>query len=246
MCSCNCNYLQDKIVIITGAGGGIGSAMTNLFLNSGAIIYAVERREGSLDNIVHPNLIPVYMDITSSEQIRSLFMKIKKESGRLDVLVNNAGVMLDAVIGMITKEQIETTYAINVFAVIDMIQYGVKFFRKQRSGSIINLASIMGTHGDVNKMLYSSSKGAIVAMTKSAAKELAPYGIRVNAISPGSVDTPLLSGLSVEIMEQTIKTIKIGKLAQPDDIAQLALFLASDNSSYITGQIIGVDGCMII
>lgn len=243
---CNSDRLENKVAIVTGAGGGIGRAITTLFSQNGATVYAVEQKEGTLGDIASDRIIPIYMDITDSSEVKSLFMRIKKEVNKLDVLVNNAGVMLDAVIGMISKEQIATTYAVNVFAVIDFIQYGAKFFKRQGSGSIINLASIMGTNGDSSKMLYSSSKGAIVAMTKAAAKELAPNGIRVNAISPGTVDTNLLAGVSADLMAKTLNSIKMGRLAQPSDIAKLALFLASDESSYITGQIIGIDGCMIV
>ena len=147
---------------------------------------------------------------------------------------------------MISREQIESTYSVNVFAVIDMLQYASKFFKRQQTGSIINLASIMGTYGEAGKMLYSSSKGAIISLTKAAAKELAPQNIRVNAIAPGTVDTSLLSGLTPQQIDKTISSIGFGRLAKPDEIAKVALFLASDMSQYVTGQIIGVDGGMVV
>lgn len=247
---CNSKSLEGKVALITGAGRGIGRATTELFLKNGATVFAIERTEGTLDDLAtmpdYERCHPVYMDITNGEQVKALFMKIKKEQNRLDILMNNAGIMQDALIGMISHEQIQSTYAVNVFAVIEMIQYAVKFFKRQGSGSIINMASIMGTQGDANKMLYCSSKGAIVAMTKAAAKELAPMGIRVNAIAPGTVNTALLSGLSEAQLTQTLASIKMGRLAQPEEISQVALFLASGVSSYVTGQIIGVDGAMIV
>lgn len=244
---CNSRLLEGKVAVVTGAGRGIGRAVTELFLQKGAIVYAVEREEGALDDLSDCDRVKVvYMDITNSGQVKDLFLSIKQEQSCLDILVNNAGIMQDAVIGMITNEQIKNTYAVNVFAIIDMIQYAVKFFRRQKSGSIINMSSIMGINGDANKMLYCSSKGAVIAMTKAAAKELAPQGIRVNAVAPGTVDTTLLSKVTKLQMDATLSSIKMGRLARPEEIAQAILFLASDNSSYITGQIIGVDGSMIV
>lgn len=241
------NMLENKIAVITGCGRGIGKAILELFLNNGAIVYAVDRDATSFSEYANNACCkPVIMDVTNTEHVKALFMQIKKEQNRLDILVNNAGIMKDALIGMISKEQIESTYSVNVFAVIDMLQYASKFFKRQRSGTVINLASIMGTNGEAGKVLYSSSKGAIVALTKAAAKELAPQNIRVNAIAPGTVDTSLLSGLSQQQIDKTIASIGLGRLAKPCEIAQVALFLASDMSQYVTGQIIGVDGSMIV
>ena len=221
--------------------------MLEQFLKNGATVYAVVRTHGSLGSFeADPNCRAVYMDVTDPAAVKGLFMQIKKEQNRLDILVNNAGVMKDALIGMISKEQIANTYAVNVFAVIDMIQYAVKFFKRQQSGSIVNLASIMGTHGNAGQLLYSSTKGAIVTLTKSAAKELAPFGIRVNAIAPGAIDTDMLQSIGPENVEHLLAGINSGRLGTPEDVAKTALFLASDMSAYVTGQIIGVDGSMIV
>lgn len=239
--------LENKVTVITGCGRGIGQAILELFLANGAVVYAVDREGDSFSKYKdNPCCKPVVMDVTNAEHVRNLFIQIKKEQNRLDVLVNNAGIMRDALIGMISREQIESTYSVNVFAVIDMLQYASKFFKRQQTGSIINLASIMGTYGEAGKMLYSSSKGAIISLTKAAAKELAPQNIRVNAIAPGTVDTSLLSGLTPQQIDKTISSIGFGRLAKPDEIAKVALFLASDMSQYVTGQIIGVDGGMVV
>jgi 3-oxoacyl-[acyl-carrier protein] reductase len=127
-----------------------------------------------------------------------------------------------------------------------MIQYASKFFKRQQSGVIINLASIMGIHGNAGQMLYSSSKGAIIALTKSAAKELASHNIRVNAIAPGAIDTDMLHSIGEDNINKLQKNIYFGKLGTAEDVAKTALFLASDLSEYVTGQIIGVDGGMIV
>jgi len=244
---CNSKLLDGKVAIITGCNRGIGRAILELFIEQGAIVYAVARSQGSLSCLEGgQNFIPVYMDVTNNNHVKDLFVKIKKEQNRLDILVNNAGIMKDALIGMISRSQIEETYAVNVFAVIDMMQYASKFFKRQSSGSIINLASIMGTHGNVGQSLYSSSKGAVVALTKSAAKELASSGIRVNAIAPGAIDTDMLRSIGEENINKLLKGIHAGKLGTPIEIAYTALFLASDLSKYVTGQVIGVDGAMIV
>lgn len=244
---CNSKLLEGKVALITGCSRGIGRAMLELFLENGATVYAVVRTHGSLGSFeTDPNCRAVYMDVTDPAAVQGLFMQIKKEQNRLDILVNNAGVMKDALIGMISKEQIANTYAVNVFAVVDMIQYAVKFFKRQQSGSIVNLASIMGTHGNAGQLLYSSTKGAIVTLTKSAAKELAPFGIRVNAIAPGAIDTDMLRSIGPENVDHLLAGINSGRLGTPEDVAKTALFLASDMSAYVTGQIIGVDGSMIV
>lgn len=240
--------LEGKVVVVTGCNRGIGLAILQLFLEQGAIVYGVVRKEHSLDQFKdNRRCYPVYMDICDSQKIQSLFLQIQREQKRLDVLVNNAGIMEDALIGMISKEQIKQTYNINVFAVIEMIQYAVKFFRRQRSGVIINIASIMGVQGNPGQMLYSSAKGAVVALTKSAAKELAPWGIRVNAIAPGAIDTDMLnSSVKEDGLPKLLKNIYAGRVGTTNEVAETALFLASDMSKYVMGQIIGVDGAMIV
>jgi 3-oxoacyl-[acyl-carrier protein] reductase len=242
-----CKLLEGKIALVSGCSRGIGRAILRVFLENGATVYAIARTQGSLNDFDYcPDCKPVYMDVTDATAIKSLFMQIKREQGRLDVLVNNAGIMKDALIGMITRDQIQQTYSVNVFAVIEMIQYAAKFFKRQQSGVIINLASIMGIHGNVGQSLYSSTKGAIVALTKSAAKELASHNIRVNAIAPGAIDTDMLRSIGENNISKLLKNIYSGKLGTAEDVAKTALFLASDLSEYVTGQIIGVDGGMIV
>ncbi|GHT39673.1 3-oxoacyl-ACP reductase [Bacteroidia bacterium] len=239
--------LDGKIALVSGCNRGIGRAILETFLNNGAIVYAIVRTKGSLNDFVsNANCKPVYMDVTDTASVKSLFMQVKKEQGRLDVLVNNAGMMRDALIGMISREHIEQTYAVNVFAVIDMIQYASKFFKRQQSGSIINLASIMGVQGNAGQLLYSSTKGAVVALTKSAAKELAPCGTRVNAIAPGAIDTDMLRSIGDANVNKLLQNVYVGRLGLPADVAKTALYLASDLSEYVTGQVIGVDGAMIV
>lgn len=237
--------LKDKVAIVTGCGGGIGSAIMNLFASNGAIVYAIDKVEGSISPILPQMVIPCYMDITDSQQVRDVVTKAWKEQGHIDILVNNAGIMIDAMAPMITQEQIDLTFGVNVFSTIHFIKYVSKIMRRQHSGSIINAASIMGISGNEAQIVYSASKGAVIALTKSAAKELARDNIRVNAIAPGTIATNLLKNVPIEKMEHIKSRIYMGELGTPESVANAYLFLASDMSNYISGQILGVDGMMI-
>lgn len=240
------NSLQGRIAIVTGSSRGIGHAITEALANNGVLVYAVARTPDSLTGFKQSsNIVPCYFDITESKSIKNLFLRIKKEQGRLDILVNNAGIMQDALIGMITDNQIERTFAVNVYAPIHFIQYASKLMLRQKSGSIINISSVMGLGGNASQLVYSASKGAVVAMTKAAAKELTPKGIRVNAIAPGVIETGLLRNVSEEKLDSFIPRIAAGHLGTPEDVANLVVFLASEGSAYISGQVIGIDGMMI-
>lgn len=237
--------LQGKVAIVTGCAQGIGRAILDVFHANGAIVYAVDIQQGCLDEVQSETIRPHYMDVTDKEAVKALVMRVKKECGRIDVLVNNAGVMQDAMIPMITDGQIDTTFRVNVYSMIYFIQYVTKIMKRQKSGSIINAASIMGLGGNYAQLVYAASKGAVIALTKSAAKELAQDGIRVNAIAPGTVDTNLLKNVPEETLQYIQSKIYMGRLAKPEEVANAYLFLASDLSGYISGQVLGVDGMMI-
>ena len=238
--------LNGKIALITGTSRGIGKAVAEIFAQNGMIVYANARKEGSLDTLKSNNIIPIYFDVTDTSATKDAIVRIKKESGRLDCLVNNAGIMQDALIGMINEKTIRDVFEVNVFAVMVLTQLAARIMMKQKSGSIINLASIVGVNGNKGQLVYSASKGAVVAMTKSAAKELASSNIRVNAIAPGMIDTDMFRSIGEERVVERVSNIGIGRLGTPEDVAKVCLFLASDLSEYITGQIIGVDGAAII
>lgn len=215
------------------------------FVNNGAIVYAVDMLQGCLDDVMSEKVIPCYLDITDKNAIFELVKKVKKEQGKIDVLVNNAGIMLDALIPMVTDEQIHKTFEVNVFAMMHLIQYVAKVMKRQQYGSIINAASIMGISGNYAQMVYAASKGAVIALTKSAAKELAKDNIRVNAIAPGTINTTLLQNTPEETLNEIKSRISFGDLGEPQEVANAYLFLASDLSSYISGQVLGVDGMML-
>lgn len=169
-----------------------------------------------------------------------------KNHKRLDTLVNNAVIMKDALIGMVSKTSMEETFSVNVFAMMDLLQLGTKLMSRQKSWSIINLASIVGVNGNRGQLVYSASKGAVISLTKTAAKDLAPKNIRVNALAPGMIDTDMFNSVGPEHLQEWIDNIGMGRLGKPLDVARVCVFLASDLSEYVTGQIIGVDGSGIV
>lgn len=245
----NMGLLEGKVCLVTGSSRGIGAAVVKRFAEEGAIVYANARQEGSIDEQCkelslanHTEVLPLYFDVTDEAGAKQAIMAIKKQHSRLDVLVNNAGVMKDALIGMVNKKLMQDIFEVNVFAAMNLLQLANKLMSRQKSGSIINLSSIVGIEGNAGQMVYSASKGAVAAMTKTAAKELACNNIRVNAIAPGMIDTDMFRSIGEEKMQEHLKHIKIGRLGTSTDVANSIVFLASDLSCYVTGQILGVDG----
>lgn len=245
--------LDGKVCLITGASRGIGAATVCRFAEEGAIVYANVRLPKNLDLLyekISPNFREnvkiLYFDVRDEVSAKQAVMQIKKEQGKLDVLVNNAGIMKDALIGMIPRALMQEIYETNVFGVMNMLQLACKLMSRQKSGSIINLSSIVGIEGNPGQLVYSATKGAVAAMTKTAAKELAPQGIRVNAIAPGMIDTDMFKSIGEEKIREHLEHIRMGRLGTPEDVADAVIFLASDLSRYITGDIIGVNGGVMV
>lgn len=241
--------LDGKVCLVTGASRGIGAATARRFVEEGAVVYANIRQPKDLEDIFSQwnemysgSIEPLYFDVRDERDAKNAVMQIKKESGRLDVLVNNAGIMKDALIGMIPRSLMQDIYETNVFGVMNMLQLAVKLMSRQKNGSIINLSSIVGVEGNPGQLVYSATKGAVAAMTKTAAKELAEQGIRVNAVAPGMIDTDMYRSVGEEIMNEQLKNIRMGKFGTPEEVADVILFLASDLSRYVTGEIVGVNG----
>lgn len=250
------NLLEKKVCIVTGAAQGIGRAIAEQFAADGAVVYACDRQDGSMDAwgadcSAHygTRIVPRYFDVTDAAAVKAVFMEIFKQEGRIDSLVNNAGVVFNRKIGMILRPETELMFRVNVIAVIEMVQLVSRFMARSGGGSIINIASVTAVLGSPGQSAYSATKGAIIAFTKSAAKELAASGIRVNAVAPGIVKTERFAELyeqSGEKIDERIGRIALGRLGSPQDVAHACAFLASDRSSYISGHILGVDGCASI
>ena len=188
------NMLSGKIAVVTGATRGIGKEIVYQYADSNAVVYAIGRDKKSLAEIdcYAENIHSLELDITQLDSVKKVLMDIYKKENKIDILVNNAGVMNDALLGMISEDMIQEMFNVNVFSVIQMTQLVSRFMKRQKNGCIINIASIVGIEGNAGQSVYSATKGAVISFTKSAAKELASDGIRVNAIAPGIIDTSLL------------------------------------------------------
>ena len=178
--------LENKVCIITGAAQGIGRQIAEQFAADGAIVYACDRQEFAPNN---EHIHPVVLDITDASSVKTAFMQIFKTEGRIDCLVNNAGIVYNRKIGMITREETERMFLVNVIAALELLQLVSRLMARCGGGSVINIASVTAVLGSPGQVAYSATKGAIISMTKSAAKELAAQNIRVNAVAPGIVKT---------------------------------------------------------
>ena len=188
----------------------------------------------------------IYFDISKSDEIKNAILKIKKDANQIDVLVNNAGLVQNDLLGMISIDNMKKMFDVNVFGLMELSQLvAVKFMKKQKSGSIINIASIVGVEGSKGQIAYSASKGAVISITKSMAKELAPDQIRVNAVAPGMIETDRLKVTIKDQYKDAVPSIGMGRLGTPEEIGSACLYLASDGSKYTTGQVLVIAGGMI-
>lgn len=239
-------------ILITGATRGIGYATAVKAAQQRWTVIINGRDEERLAEVKEQLEIygatvhTIAYDVTDVDAVKQAFMWIKKNVGQLDAVVNNAGIMDDALIGMLKPEQLQRTLEVNTSAAIYHMQFASRVMAKQKSGSIINVSSIMGRVGNAGQVAYSASKAALIGATYAAAKELAPVGIRVNAVAPGFIETDLTNDYSEDVKQQTIAQIKMGRAGQAEEVANVILFLASNAASYVTGQVIGVDGGMVV
>ena len=244
--------LKNKKILITGATGGIGKAIAFLFAKNNAELFLTGRNKKKLDKLKSQILrlykvkISIYVfDISNYDEIKNAFKNIFLKTKNIDVLINNAGILKDNFIGMISNRDINNLINTNLIGPINFTQLVSKIIVKKNS-SIINISSIVGKSGNSGQVLYSSSKSGLLGFTLSAAKEFASKGIRVNAIAPGLIKTKMIKNIPHKMYSEILSSIKMNRIGKPIDVANVALFLSSDLSTYVTGQIIGVDGGMII
>lgn len=244
---------NNKFALVTGAGKGIGRTLAIEFAKEGYSIginyrsndeEALEIKEICEKNGVKAILLKA--DVSKFEECENIFKIIKDEFGKIDVLINNAGITKDNLIIKMSPEDFQDVININLNSAFYCMKLASRMMMKQREGKIINISSVVGLHGNAGQTNYSASKAGIIGMTKTLAKELSSRNINVNAIAPGFIKTSMTDKLTDEMVEKIKESIPLGKLGDPEDIANIALFLASDKANYITGQVISVDGGMSI
>ncbi len=242
--------LTEKVAIITGASGGIGLETVKVFAEQGAIIWACAHRqsdefESKIQEIANKNttiVTPIYFDVTEKEEIKNAIKMIIKNSKKIDVLVNNAGISIERLLHMTSSDMIKKTMEINFLSQVFLTQLVSRYMIKAKSGNIVNIASVSGIEGKKGGIAYGSSKASIIFSTKTIARELGPYGIRVNSVSPGFIATGMWEGRNGELKDKILNETPLQRQGMPREVANVILFLASELSSYITGQNVVVDG----
>ncbi|CAG9361254.1 3-oxoacyl-[acyl-carrier-protein] reductase [Clostridium perfringens] len=245
--------LKDKVAIVTGGTRGIGRAIALKLADNGANIvinYRNSDKEAEeLKAILEEKgvkVLTVKCDISNFEDSKNLMDKCKEVFGKIDILVNNAGITKDTLIMRMKEEDFDSVIDVNLKGTFNCAKHASAIMLKQRFGKIINMTSVVGIAGNVGQVNYAASKAGVIGLTKSLAKELGSRGITVNAVAPGFINTDMTASLSEKVKEEASKNIPLKRLGDPEDVANLVGFLASDAANYITGQVINVDGGMVM
>jgi 3-oxoacyl-[acyl-carrier protein] reductase len=243
--------LSGKVCVVTGGARGIGRAIALAYATAGArAVIAIDTGFDGFGEVTaqHASVRPVVLDVTDSAAVAAAVERIRADDGRIDVLVNNAGITRDNLLQKMTDDEWDAVITVNLGGVFRMARAIGPLMMEQGAGSIVNMASIVGLTGNVGQSNYAASKGGVVSLTKTWAKEFARKGaqVRVNAIAPGFVRTPMTEKVPERILEAMVGKTLLGRMGEPEDVANAALWLASDASSYVTGQVIGVDGGLVL
>lgn len=243
--------LNGKTAIVTGASRGIGRAIAKTLAQNGATVIlnynsSPEAAEAVTEEITAAGgtAEAFRCNVADSEESEAFVKKVLEKYGRVDILVNNAGITRDNLVVRMTEEEFDAVLDTNLKGTFHMIKHLTKAFMKQRSGKIINISSVSGILGNAGQANYAASKAGLIGLTKSVARELASRNICVNAVAPGFIRTDMTEKLPENVRENAVKTIPLGKMGSPEDVAQAVLFLAGEASDYITGQALCVDGGM--
>jgi 3-oxoacyl-[acyl-carrier protein] reductase len=235
--------LENKVAVVTGAGRGIGKAIALKLAGEGARVACCGRTLANVDETAKEIAGKAFaVDVADSKQVAEATEKILKEFGRVDVLVNNAGVTRDQLLMRMSDKDWDTVLDTNLKGAFNFTKALARAFLKQRAGRIINISSIIGLTGNAGQTNYAASKAGLIGFTKSVARELASRGITANAVAPGFIVTDMTGALGAEAKEALKSRIALGRLGSAEDVANVVLFLASDMASYVTGQVITVDG----
>ena len=238
----------DKTVIITGSARGIGRRIAERFAEAGARVVISDIDQADCEataKAIGGGAIGIKANVTKADEVQQLFERAVKELGRVDVVVNNAGITRDTLLIRMDEKDWDTVLDINLKGAFLVSKTAAKIMMKQRAGRIVNISSVVGLNGNAGQANYSASKAGLIGLTKTTAKELAARGITVNAVAPGYIQTDMTADLPESAKELFLNNIALKRAGTTDDVASAVLFLASDNASYITGQVLSVDGGLV-
>jgi len=244
--------MYNKIVVVTGGSRGIGKATCLRFAEEGATVIVVSRNQFDIDDTVNEikkrggESLGITADVTIRKQIDSMITKILDKYGRIDVLINNAGVTADAKLEKMTDDQWDEVIDVNLKGVYMCSQAVIEVMKQQEAGVILNTSSVVGLYGNFGQTNYAASKWGVIGMTKTWAKEFGKYGIRVNAIAPGFTMTEMVKKMPNTVLEKMRKKSPLNMLAEPIDIANAFLYLASNEARFITGAVLSIDGGVVL
>ncbi|MBL7156736.1 MAG: 3-oxoacyl-[acyl-carrier-protein] reductase [Candidatus Omnitrophica bacterium] len=241
--------LKDKVAIVTGGSRGIGEAIVREFARQGVnVAFNFLKSEDKALKVKKEieekggKVLTFRQDVKEYDSIKVMVEGVKSHFGRLDIIVNNAGILRDKALMLMEEQDWEDVISTNLSGAFNLVRAAIVTFMKQKSGNIINLTSVAGLKGMPKQVNYSASKAGIIGLTKALAKEVGPYNVRVNAIAPGYIDTDMVQGLKENYRKELLKRIPLNRFGKADEVAKVAAFLASDEAKYITGQVITIDG----
>jgi 3-oxoacyl-[acyl-carrier protein] reductase len=242
--------LDGKVCVVTGAARGIGRCIAELFAEAGAkTVIACDVNVEALEAGGLPaGMVAEKLDVTDSAAVSSFAARMKERHGRIDVLVNNAGITRDALVQKMTDADWNAVIAVNLTGAFFMTRAVAPLMMEAGAGAIVGIASVVGMDGNIGQTNYAATKAGIIAMTRTWAKELARKGakVRVNAVAPGYINTPMVQSVPQKVIDGIVAKVVLGRLGEPRDVAQAVLFLASDASAYVTGQVLRVDGGLVL
>ena len=246
------NDLSDRVAVVTGAARGIGRTIAEGLARAGADVAICDLKEEWLSDTaaairgIGRRVECIEADVSNSESVNAAVSAIMEAFGKLDILVNNAGITKDTFLARMSEEDWDAVISVNLKGTFLCTKAASKIMMKQRSGVIVNLASIIGLIGNAGQCNYAASKAGVIALTKSTARELASRNVRANAVAPGFIETKMTEALPEDIREKMLGTIPMKRFGLPEDVAKTVLFLAGDDSSYMTGQVLTVSGGMVM
>ena len=241
-----------KVAVVTGAARGIGRTIAEKLAREGADVAICDLQvewlaeTAAAVQALGRKVLPVAVDVGDGEAVNACIAEVVKVFGKVDIMVNNAGITKDTLLVRMSEDDWDAVLRVNLKGTFLFSRAVSKLMMKQRSGAIVNIASVIGLIGNAGQCNYAASKAGVIALTKSTAKELASRGVRVNAVAPGFISSKMTDALSQEVRDQMMANIPQGRFGQPEDIAQAVAFLASDEASYVTGQVLSVNGGMVM